>query len=70
MMNQGFGSTIPLCLSNDCEITPWHQDPWIMGGSGIAAVTAAGSAWLAWNWDDIISGWDSGEDLPTIEETP
>ena len=54
VMTQGYGGSIPLCLS-DCERDPWYTTPTGITGIALGALTLSGSAWLAWNWDDVLA---------------
>ena len=54
VMTQGYGGSIPLCLS-DCERDPWYTTPTGITGIALGALTPSGSAWLAWNWDDVLA---------------
>ena len=54
VMNQGYGGSIPLCLS-ECERDPWYTTPTGITGIALGALTLSGSAWLAWNWDDVLA---------------
>lgn len=63
LINQGFGAEQPICLSA-CVQEPWYQNGWSIAGLALGALSVGASAYIAWNWDEVlewIESWDEPE---------
>ena len=56
LLNQGLGAEQPLCLS-ECIQDPWYTNGWTVAGVALSAVSLGASAYIAWNWDDVLQAW-------------
>ena len=64
LINQGFGAEQPICLSA-CVQEPWYQNGWSIAGLALGALSVGASAYIAWNWDDVL-GWFESWDEPEV----
>ncbi len=69
LLNQGLGAEQPLCLSA-CIQDPWYTNTWTVAGLALGALSLGASAYIAWNWDDLLQTWvefisDDDANVPT-----
>jgi len=73
LLNQGLGAEQPLCLS-ECVQDPWYTNGWTVTGVALGALSLGASAYIAWNWDDVLETWlnftESDEETNPGESKP